>query len=63
MRVLTLCPSAGGFEIERLRRKPFVSPLRAKGAQPARATSLRRGYLGTGEWAAPGILLCREGLE
>ena len=36
----------GGSETERVPRKPFVSPLRAKGAQPARA-GLRRGYFGT----------------
>ena len=35
-----------GFQIERLARKPFVSPLRAKGAQPARVCAPRGEYLG-----------------
>jgi len=37
-------------EIERVPRKSFISPLRARGAQPA-WPCLRRGYLQTEKWA------------
>jgi hypothetical protein len=37
-------------DIERVPRTSFISPLRARGAQPAWA-SLRRGYLRTENWA------------
>lgn len=54
--------TAGGYQIERVPRKVFVSPLR-EGARPAWAKGLRRGYLGTGEWAADAVVLCRGAFE
>jgi hypothetical protein len=55
--------AAGGFQDERVPRTLLVSPLRAKGAQPAQAQGLRRGCLGTVEWAGAGEGLCRRGIE
>lgn len=52
---------ASGFQIERVPRKPVVSPRRAKGAQPAWGKGRLRGCLGTVEWA--GVDRCQRGIE